>query len=344
MILKDNDINNSNILYSGRRQAMKPNKVFLPGIVMLLSISLYMLAATCTAEAQELGAILVAHGSTNSDWNDQIENFYEKIESDMPPSQLAFLRFDNEKTLANAVNNLKKDGITKIVIIHLSPSSFSIRHDEIVNFAKDTMEANPSLQLTVSPAMDVHPLFVGILKDYTKELSPAPGNDSLILLADGPADELDNIIWVRKLDRIGKMLRAQLRLREVVSMTLRNYSADLIHEQAIIDLKKTAKRVSEKGRVIVVPCVLSESSFHQDLKLYLKGIVPQEDICMKGVLDHPNAEKWVQKVMRKGINQPSVRPVNRNWTAHDAEIGGEFKYEYGRAKIIEKPRGQTSNK
>jgi len=310
------------------------NKIMFAGVVMLISISFYAFVASGTTESQQPGAIIVAHGSINPEWNQQIEDFYDNIKSSIQPSKLAFLRFDTEKTMTKAVKELKNDGIGNIVLVHLSPSSYSIRHEELVDYAADT-NPDPSLELIVSPAIDDHHLVVETLKDYAKELSQEPENESLILLADGPADELDNIAWLRKLDRIGKMIRLQVRFSEVVSMTLRNYSADLIQEKAMIDLRKTVKRLSEKGRVIILPYMLWQGSFYDDLQSYLRGIASPEKIAIsdQNVITHPNIAQWVKKVMKKGMNQPSVMPVNRNWSAHNAEMGGECSYEYGRAKI-----------
>ena len=67
--------------------------------------------------------------------NTQVENLYKKIrskKSDLPPIDIAYLRFANGKTLEDAVGNLQQRGIDdNILLVHLSPSSFSIRHREL---------------------------------------------------------------------------------------------------------------------------------------------------------------------------------------------------------------------
>lgn len=328
--------------------------------IMLLSILLCMPAVAEEAKNQEpFGVVLVAHGSNNPelDCNTQVENLYNKIrseKSDLPPLGIAYLRFANGKTLEEVVGNLQQRGIDdNILLVHLSPSSFSIRHRELrecITSKKADQAGNswlfrkvvsshplPPMKYTLSRAMDDNPLIVQILSDHAQEILNPSGKKlpqnaedvSLMLVSYGAIEELENILWDRVMEEIGEKIRRERGFREVACVSLRNHSADLIREQAIIDLVKTAKRLKKQGRVIVVPYVLCQGAFQRNLQSYLSGIVPPEDISEKGVISHPNTALWIQEVIAKGMNQPPERPVNRNWSLMDITTGdpiGTQKY------------------
>lgn len=320
---------------------MKFNKGMLLYISILLLIISYLFLSPGAAKSQEFGTILIAHGSNKPEWNNKVVKFYNNIKPDLPPSQLAFLRFVEESTLENAVIKLRDEnpGIRKILFIHLSPSSYSIRHEEIESIVSPLLR--PSLQYKIAPAMDDHPLSAEILKDYAKALSRSPEKESLILLGYGPAEELENIVWVRQLERMGEMIRRDILFKEVACMTLRHHSADLIRSQAIADLQRTARRLKENGRVIVVPqvfCSLPENGFQKEVQSCLKGIVDPQDICKTGIISNPKTKEWIKEVVGKEMDQPVIKNVNRTWSAMDAEMGGDFKYKYGRVKIEKAPK------
>jgi hypothetical protein len=334
---------------------MKCNRKIL---VILFLISLFFSLETDTAKSQEFGVVLVSHGSIHDIWNNRIlalEKKFQPISDELQASsnqfpvnrlfshrgKVAFLRFDDVNTLPNAIDTFQANGISKILLVHLSPFSCTVRHEEIKHIAgkvpddekkswlvkkavslSDLPAWPDDLKIEVAPAMDDHPLIIDILKKRARELSKNPATESLILLGYGPIDELENITWLRLLERIGKRL-GTLGFKEVVGVSLRHHSADLIRAQAITELQKTAKSLSENGRVIVLPYALyisPDDPFQKELQSCLRGIVDREsDIGKKGIIsdDEEYFDKWLEEVISKGMNQPEVMPVNRTWSAMD---------------------------
>ncbi len=327
-------------------------------VIFFFTIFLYSPAVAEMAKQQEqLGVVLVAHGSNNPqlDCNTQVQALYEKIKRDEPSLklELAFLRYANKKTLKDAVINLQAQGINNILFIHLSPSSFSIRHIELTESIAETIASSkkvmikkpwsykqvlasydlPAMHYAVSPAMDDNPLIVKILSDQAQEILNSPSQEmlrnpesaSLLLVSYGAVDELENILWDRQMEQIGEAIKSKIGFRSVVCISLRNHSADLIREQAIIELIKTAKSLKDQGRVIVVPYVLCAGAFQQSLQSYLEGIIPSEDISSKSVISDLDAVVlWVRNVIARGMNQPASPSVNRNWSLMDIEKGDKI--------------------
>jgi sirohydrochlorin ferrochelatase len=290
-----------------------------------------LIAVSASAGDKEtMGVVVITHGAPMPQWNKKAIDFVASVKC-QHPIEPAFLDFAGERTLEKAVRNLETKGANNILIVHLSPSSYSNHHEELsylVGLRKDlgfytehtdTPIKSPS-RFAVSPCMDDHPLAAEILTQYARELSREPAKESLMLIGHGPVEEVENIMWVRQLARIGKQITKSLPFKEVACMTLRSDSADLIREQAHEDLRETALRLSAQGRVIVVVYSVGSSLLQREVQHIMKGI-PSIAFSNKGILEHPNAVKWVEATIQKGMNQTPVPPINRKWTNMDQETG-----------------------
>jgi sirohydrochlorin ferrochelatase len=312
---------------------MKKMRALHP-IVSSLLILFFYLSPLCTVTSAkrngQMGVVVVSHGAPLPMWNETIIESVSSVKSPYP-MEVAFLDYGGGRTLAKSVKRLEEKGIHKVLVIHLSPSSYSSHHEEIrylVGLRKDlgiyTETAGKPLQsnaqFTVSPCMDEHPLIVEILKEYAKELSRDSRKESLILVGHGPVEEVENIMWVRQLKRIGGKITKAMKFREVACMTLRTDSADLIREQAEADLRETALRLSAQGKVIILIYALAGGMLQNEIKHILKG-VPSVAISQKGIISHPNTVKWIEDTIKKGMNQPAVPPINRKWSIMDHVTG-----------------------
>lgn len=100
--------------------------------------------------------------------------------------------------------------------------------------------------------MDTHPLVVEIVKDFVRELSQDPALESLMLVGHGPVEEVETIMWVRQLEKIGQEKQKTMPFREVVRLTLRSDSANLIREHAHDKARRAAPRLAAQGGVVVI--------------------------------------------------------------------------------------------
>jgi len=303
-------------------------KLFLCTLFVIWSF--FVISCADTAEKAAMGVVVITHGAPIAQWNETIMRLIGTVESPYPVEP-AFLDFDKERTLEKAAKRLEDKGVTEILIVHLSPSSYSSHHEEVRYLAglrKDlgvyTEDAGTPLQsksrFAVSPCLDDHPLVVEIMKDYARELSQDPAQEFLMLVGHGPVEELENIMWVRQLEKIGQEIQKTVPFREVACMTLRADAADLVRAQAHEDVRKTALRLSSQGRVIVVICGVGIKMLQFELQHLLKG-VPSVVINQKGFINHPNAKKWIEATIQKGMQQPEVPPVNRKWSIMDQVTG-----------------------
>ena len=176
----------------------KSVKRIIPLFVFIGVVILWCFNAACTSKAQQqsMGVVVISHGAPIPQWNETVMRMISMVKSPYPVEP-AFLDFDKERTLAKAAKRLEDKGVNEILIVHLSTSSYSSHHEEVRYLAglrKDlgvyAEIAEQPLQGTaryaVSPCMDDHPLIVEIVKDFARELSQAPAQESLMLVGHGP--------------------------------------------------------------------------------------------------------------------------------------------------------------
>jgi len=312
---------------------MQPKKWGCDALLLLALLTIgapFFTGCADTVEKAVMGVIVVTHGAPIPQWNDTVIGMIHQIKSPYPVEP-AFLDFDEERTLAKAVTRLEDKGANEILIVHVSPSSYSSHHEEVRYLAglrKDlgfyTAQVGPPLKskskFAVSPCMDSHPLVVEIVKDFARELSQDPALESLMLVGHGPVEEVENIMWVRQLEKIGQEIQKTMPFREVVCLTLRSDSADLIREHAHDEARRAALRLSAQGRVVVVICGVGIKMLQFELQHLFKGI-PSIVISQKGFINHPNTVKWIEETIHKGMMQPEVPAINRAWTIMDRETG-----------------------
>jgi hypothetical protein len=295
----------------------------------LLAIwSFLVISCADTVEKPVMGVVVITHGAPIPQWNETVMRVISTVKSPYP-IEPAFMDFDEERTLAKAAGRLEDKGVNEILIVHVSPSSYSSHHEEVRYLAglrKDlgvyTEDAGPPIEsnsrFAVSPCMDDHPLAVEIVKDYARELSQNPAQESLMLVGHGPVEELENIMWVRQLEKIGREIQKTVPFKEVACMTLRADAADLVRAQAHEDVRKTALRLSAQGPVIIVICGIGIKMLQFELQHLLRG-VPSVTINQKGFINHPNTVKWIEAAIQQGMQQPQVPPINRKWSNMDKE-------------------------
>jgi sirohydrochlorin cobaltochelatase len=309
-------------------------------ILLLFHCHYSLLQASEQMGEKNTGIVIISHGAPVQNWNNQVLKLIASVKSPYP-LETAFLDFNEDMTLEKAVKKLEGKGVDEIAIVHLSPSSYSIHHEEIkylVGLRKGlgfyTEEADPPIKsnikrFVVSNCMDDHPLAIQILTDYARELSHNPEEEALILVGHGPVEELMNIMWVRQLKHIGQEIEKELKFREIVCMTLRNDSADVIREQASLDLEEAAKRLSKQGKVIILIYALGDGALQMEMRHILRGI-PSVIMSNRGVISHSKAKKWIEETIQRGMDQPQVPPVNRGWSHYDCETGKpKGTHQYG---------------
>lgn len=210
-------------------------------------IALTFIFAFLSAQAQDTGVLIMAHGGSE-EWNRQVKEAAKPLE-DRYNVEFAW-GMANAVTLQKAITRLEKEGASKIVAIPLFISSYSpiIRQTEYLFGMRDSLADRPmplmhhteeyvemtgaevdssdymhgmlmppnlqplniNAEITMTKPLDDHEVVAQILLQRIGKLSQNPANETVLLAAHGPNSQSDNEKWVATMESlIGKIRELQ---------------------------------------------------------------------------------------------------------------------------------------
>jgi len=155
-----------------------------------------------------------------------------------------------------------------------------------------TPPIHTSAKVTWTPALEDHPLVVGIIADYARELSQNPAKEVVIVVSHGPNLDADNQRNIALLERIAAKLKERDGYAAVRVMSMQN---DTPPEQRAANGRKLRAMVEEANRagqrVIIVTNLQSPKSIQHEVEKDIEGT--QYVFGTKGLVQHPNYSRWV---------------------------------------------------
>jgi sirohydrochlorin cobaltochelatase len=248
------------------------------------------------------GILLLAHGG-NSEWNAQIESIRTAVGRKAPVETA--LGMADGAAIQAAVDRLQKRGVKKIVAVPLFVNSSSevldhtryllgLRQEPSITL-RDAMASLPAearakmgaghhhhalsmervrakVPVSMSPALDDHPLVASILADRARALSKEPGRESVFLVGHGPVDDKANAVWLSTLGRLAGRVRAEGKFLRVKFATIRDDSDAPVKNAAIAALRRDVEAAGKDGRVLVVPVLIARGGIESHIVEALKGL------------------------------------------------------------------------
>lgn len=132
-------------------------------------------------------------------------------------------------------------------------------------------------KVSLTPALDDHPVVAEILHKRILELSTDPANETVLLVAHGPNNEDNNQKWVETLESLSQQIQSTQKeegtpYKQIFSLTVRDDAPEPIFEQAKAQLRTLVKQAGQNGEVIVVPVFLSSGGREQAVAERLEGL------------------------------------------------------------------------
>ena len=274
---------------------------------MMLSCALWVAVFAAQAAAQSsltdaAGVLVLAHGGSPA-WNENVQAITTSVNRTMP-AEVAF-GMATRANIQGAIDRLVSRGVTRIVAVPLFVSSHStvitsteyllgLRKDmppDLVRFAKmshghadahaghggATAEDGTSpvispVPLSMTPALDAHPLVTAIVGSRASAISHEPAREAVILVAHGPVDEATNERWLVNLRLIAGELQKSGGFRGVDALTVRDDAPAPIRDEASAALRALVERRSKEARVLVVPVLLSFGGIEEGIRKRMTGL------------------------------------------------------------------------
>jgi len=279
--------------------------------LILCSILLWLGACA----APKSGILVMAHGG-DAAWNRDVQAAVAPLQK-KHPVEIAF-GMARSSTLQAAAKRLERRGVRKIAVVRMFISGDSfLDRTEIILGLQPPPPAAPTHAATnahahaatdghagMEPPHPIHssatfclsrkgvgdsPLVDDILLDRVAALSTHPAQESVLILAHGPADEAENQRWLANM-----RLRVQ-RIHEIGSFL--HIECETLREDWPTRRAEATRRIRRYveeagkagGRVIVVPFRVAGFGPY---KKVLDGLTYVAD--GRGFCPHPNMTRWIE--------------------------------------------------
>ncbi|MCR9132392.1 MAG: CbiX/SirB N-terminal domain-containing protein [bacterium] len=300
-------------------------------IVPILSFMLLLTNLSFAFQSNDnVGVLVLAHGSMDKTWNNAIEDAVEPIRENHTV-EIAW-GMANALNMQPALTKLDEKGVDHIVVVQLFVSSFSpiIRQNEYLLGLREqladapmpmmvhdmenhrmTMKMPENLQpldvkadIVLTDPLDDHELVAEILHQRIKDLSTQSDEETILLVAHGPNQEADNEQWVAKLESLGKKIQAKQSAEgktyaNMISLTVRDDAPEDIHEKARLEFRAHVQEADDNGTAIVIPVLLASGGVEQKYVQRLEGL--NYKWSGETLLPHENIEKFIQLRVREGL-------------------------------------------
>ena len=268
-------------------------------------------------EAQ--GILLLAHGGRDN-WNQEVLAVADRIDSTRPV-EVAF-GMANKRAIQDAVDRLIERDVSHIVAVPLFISSHSsvlrateyllgVRDDappQLEAFARMgaghgvgqagsdpgfdwTSPVETTVPIALTSALDGHAVVAEILVSRALDISRAPEEEVVVLVAHGPSSEEDNAHWLDNMRVLAEKM-GHTRFSRIEHLTVRDDASEPVREQATAELRAVVEgAVGEAKSVLVVPLLLSYGGIEAGIRERLEGLAYR--MADQALLPDERLSQWV---------------------------------------------------
>ncbi len=303
--------------------------VTVRSVLLTASAVLISTLGAAAAGAQKTGLIVVAHGS-DSAWNAGVRKTVDQVRWTHGPVKTAWLMGDDSKVESwdNAVNELQKAGVDRIVAVPFMVSTHGSHVRQVEFYAGVRKELPPELESMMAMMGHNHsshvtltvPVSVTTALDDAPELGEAlaarwnilPASDKrrpLMLIAHGPQDSTDAVLWERNISAVVSELARQIAPHPVSVGLLRDDADPEVRAASVASFRAEIERVSGVTRdsVLVLPVLISTGSInHAKIPADIAGLPVRYSPV--GLTPSSSLARWVERIAESALQRQKVEP------------------------------------
>lgn len=289
----------------------------------LLPALAFVLLAPGVVGAQP-GILLLAHGG-RGEWNRKVLDLAAQVDADRPV-EVAF-GMANKRAIQDAADRLAARGVAGIVAVPLFVSSHSsvFRATEYLLGRRD--DAPPQLQafarmsarmsargdsgetgadpgfdwttpvetlapIAMTPALDAHELVADVLVSRAADVSLAPEEEVVVLVAHGPGSAEDNALWLDNMRRLAERMGPRVAFRRIEYLTVRDDASEPVRAQAAAELRAVVEGIAQEGAAaLIVPLLLSYGGIEVGIRERIEGLPYR--MAHEALLPDERLAEWV---------------------------------------------------
>lgn len=285
----------------------------------LLPILSFLLLVPGIVGAQ--GVLLLAHGG-RADWNREVLALAARVDASVPV-EVAF-GMANKRTIRDALDRLVERDATSVVAVPLFISSHSsvMRATEYLLGSRDeappqmeafarmgarrasgggnagdpdfdwTTPVETTISISVGGALDGHGLVAEILISRAQDVSEAPEDEVVVLVAHGPSSAEDNELWLENMGILVEAMRSRTGFSRIDYLTVRDDASEPVKEQATEELRAVVEGAVDDGKsVLIVPLLLSYGGIEAGIRERLDGLPYR--MARQALLPDERLSEWV---------------------------------------------------
>ena len=289
----------------------------------LLPALSFVLLAPAMADAQ--GILLLAHGG-RADWNQKVLALAERVDSSVPV-EVAF-GMASKRTIRDALDRLAERDVTSVVAVPLFISSHSsvMRATEYLLGTRDeappqmeafgnmaarmasrrgseeedaddpgfdwTTPVETTIPITVGRALDSHAIVAEILLSRALDVSEAPEDEVVVIVAHGPSSEEDNELWLGNMGILVEAMRLRTGFSRIEHLTVRDDTSEPVRGRATEELRTVVEGAVDEGKsVLIVPLLLSYGGIEAGIRERLEGLPYR--MARQALLPDQRLSEWV---------------------------------------------------
>ena len=288
----------------------------------LLPALSFVLLTPGVVDAQ--GILLLAHGG-RADWNQEVLALAARVDPSVP-IEVAF-GMANKRTIRDALDRLADRDVTSVVAVPLFISSHSsvMRATEYLLGTRDdappqmeafgnmaarmasrggseeedgdpgfdwTTPVETTIPITVGGALDAHALVAEILLSRALDVSEAPEEEVVVVVAHGPSSEEDNELWLGNMGILVEAIRPRTGFSRIEHLTVRDDASEPVRDQATEELRAVVEGAVDEGKsVLIVPLLLSYGGIETGIRRRLEGLPYR--MAGQALLPDERLSEWV---------------------------------------------------
>ncbi len=294
-------------------------------IAILCFISVGCQTTSKTVSDNSVGYLLIAHGSTHNHggshghhshgdvtqrpWEKSVLETVKDVKKETGVAlEVAFGMWDTH-SFQTAVDKLITHGVKRVHIIPLFVSSHSI----VIRAQKYQFGVLPEppvelkglqkvqlpegVDLVYGKPLDDSPRLTSILTRRAQSLSDNPAQETLILVAHGPVEDVDNKEWVKTLQAHSVQIQNSManqgrRFAKVEVLTLRDDASKAVQQKATKEFRGLVQQaIKENKTPLILPVLIAKGGIEKRLLQRLDGLT----FTYKGEMIAPDKElaRWI---------------------------------------------------
>ncbi len=288
-------------------------------------------AAATNASAQKTGLIVVAHGA-DSTWNAGVKRTVEQVRWDKGPVMTAWLMGDaaESESWDKAVTEMQQAGVEHIVAVPFMVSTFG-SHVRQVEFYAGLRESLPeelmgmmgghdhtshvklTVPVAVTPALDDAPELGEALAVRWSALPEADRKRPLMLIAHGPVDSADAILWEKNISAVAAELGKRIAPHPMRVGLLRDDADPAVRAASVASFRKEIEQMAAEAAdsVLVLPVLISTGSInYQKLPADIAGLPVRYSSV--GLTPSVALARWIERVAQEAKPAPAVHTEHKH--------------------------------